>query len=177
MRNYPPGPFTSRLVNGSLTSTSVRFYHPHEQEGIKQSETISCTEDMRRPGKRGKNTRLFCESFEIFRGPASKATLALIFTILISLGATVTGCQSATERQDVRPLVLRDVPAQHLAYRLEADTGLPPEIKTEDSNALRELVILRGGQMMRYWGPSVRRMASEHLRFMARMTSPPRRFA
>jgi hypothetical protein len=95
---------------------------------------------MRRPGKRGKNTRLFCESFEIFRGPASKATLSLIFTILISLVATVPGCQSATERQDVRPLVLRDVPAQRLAYRLEADTGLPPEIKTEDSNVKIEAI-------------------------------------
>jgi hypothetical protein len=38
------------------------------------------------------------------------------------------------ERQDVRPLVLRDVPAQRLAYRLEADTGLPLEIKSEGSN-------------------------------------------
>ena len=89
---------------------------------------------MQRRGKRGKNARLFCESSEIFRGPRRKATLSLIFTILISLVATVPGCQPVTERQDVRPLVLRDVPAQRLAYRLEADTGLPPEIKTDDSN-------------------------------------------
>jgi hypothetical protein len=88
---------------------------------------------MRR-GKRGKNVRLFCASSEIFQGPRRKATLSLIFTILIGLAATVPGCHSATERQDVRPLVLRDVPAERLAYRLEADTGLPAEIKTDDPN-------------------------------------------
>ncbi len=34
----------------------------------------------------------------------------------------------------MRPLVMRDVPAQRLAYRFEADTGLPSDIQTEDSN-------------------------------------------
>src|SRR5882672_9037291 len=88
---------------------------------------------MRR-GKQGKNVRLFCASSEIFQGPRRKATLSLIFTILMGLAASVPGCQSATQRRDVRPLVLRDVPAERLAYRLEADTGLPAEIKTDDSN-------------------------------------------
>jgi len=37
------------------------------------------------------------------------------------------------ERQDVRPLVLRDVPAQRLAYRLEPDTGAPAEIQNTDA--------------------------------------------
>lgn len=37
-------------------------------------------------------------------------------------------------RQDVRPLVLRDVPAQRLAYKFEADVALPPEIKNEDAD-------------------------------------------
>ena len=44
-------------------------------------------------------------------------------------------CQSVLERrQDVRPLVLRDIPAQRLAYRLEPDVPVPAEIATEDSN-------------------------------------------
>lgn len=38
------------------------------------------------------------------------------------------------ERQDVRPLVMRDVPAQRLAYRFEPDVGLPAEIKDDESN-------------------------------------------
>lgn len=46
----------------------------------------------------------------------------------------MAGCQSITDRQDVRPLVLRDVPAQRLAYRFEADTGIPAEILAEDSS-------------------------------------------
>ena len=36
------------------------------------------------------------------------------------------GCKSVLERQNVRPLVLRDVPAQRLAYRFEPDAGAPP---------------------------------------------------
>jgi len=34
----------------------------------------------------------------------------------------------------VRPLVLRDVPAQRLAYRLEPDVALPAEVRTEDTD-------------------------------------------
>ena len=37
-----------------------------------------------------------------------------------------------TSTQDVRPLVMRDVPAQRLAYRLEPDVAVPSDIKTED---------------------------------------------
>lgn len=64
----------------------------------------------------------------------SNATLSLPLTILISLLAAVAGCQAITDRQNARPLVLRDVPAQRLAYRLEADTGAPPEVSSENSN-------------------------------------------
>ena len=56
---------------------------------------------------------------------------------MVALGALLLGasCESVLERQrDVRPLQLRDVPAQRLAYRLEPDVTLPEEIKTEDSN-------------------------------------------
>jgi hypothetical protein len=56
-------------------------------------------------------------------------------SILVSLliGGAV-GCRTKLQRQELRPLVLRDVPAHRLAYRFEADTGLPSEIKPEDSS-------------------------------------------
>jgi len=38
------------------------------------------------------------------------------------------------KQRDVRPLVLRDVPAQRLAYRLEPDVSPPAETFTEDRN-------------------------------------------
>ncbi|MFN2492859.1 MAG: TolB family protein [Pyrinomonadaceae bacterium] len=47
--------------------------------------------------------------------------------------AVFGSCQSITDRRDVRPLQMRDVPAQRLAYRLETDVGLPSEIKTDDT--------------------------------------------
>jgi len=59
-------------------------------------------------------------------------TTVLVLTILASLIST-TGCKSVLERQNVRPLVLRDVPAQRLAYRFEPDVAQPQDTK-EDSN-------------------------------------------
>ncbi len=46
----------------------------------------------------------------------------------------MAGCESITNRQDVRPLVLRDVPAQRLAYRFEADLGVPAELQAPEPN-------------------------------------------
>lgn len=48
--------------------------------------------------------------------------------------AALTGCQAITSRQDVRPLVLRDVPAQRLAYRFEADIGMPAGLQAPEPN-------------------------------------------
>ena len=56
--------------------------------------------------------------------------LAILF-----LAWVIAGCQNAIERrEDVRPLVLRDVPAQRLAYHFEPDTGLPSDVTPEDTN-------------------------------------------
>ncbi len=52
----------------------------------------------------------------------------------MSLIAAVAGCKAITDRQDVRPLVLRDVPAQRLAYRFEADIGIPAELQAPEPN-------------------------------------------
>ena len=43
------------------------------------------------------------------------------------------GCRDVVEHKDVRPLVMHDVPAQRLAFRFQADTGLPKEIKTDEA--------------------------------------------
>jgi hypothetical protein len=54
----------------------------------------------------------------------TKTTNTLIYTFL-SLSISVWGCKSVIDRQDVRPRVLRDVPARVLAYRLEPDVDSP----------------------------------------------------
>lgn len=51
-------------------------------------------------------------------------------TILLPLILAV-GCKTVIERQDVRPRVLRDVPARNLAYRLSPDVS-PPNSNFED---------------------------------------------
>ena len=60
------------------------------------------------------------------RTPASH-----VCTILLTL-IVFAGCKSVVTRQDVRPRVLRDVPAQNLAYRLSPDATLPVELNAED---------------------------------------------
>ena len=52
-------------------------------------------------------------------------------TIVVSLIIAV-GCKSVIERQDVRPRILRDVPARNLAYRLAPDVS-PPNSNLDDS--------------------------------------------
>jgi hypothetical protein len=63
-----------------------------------------------------------------------RASRAIVFLLLALVIAIAPGCDHIIERKDMRPLVMRDVPAQRLAYRFEADTGLPADIKTEDPN-------------------------------------------
>ena len=53
------------------------------------------------------------------------STISSVLTILLTL-FFATGCKSVIERQDVRPKVLRDVPARNLAYRLAPDVTAPP---------------------------------------------------
>ena len=52
----------------------------------------------------------------------------------MSLIAALAGCKVITDRQDVRPLVLRDVPAQRLAYRFETDIAIPAELQAPEPN-------------------------------------------
>lgn len=50
-----------------------------------------------------------------------------ILPVLLTL-VFAAGCKSVIERQDVRPRVLRDVPARNLAYRLSPDVALPSSL-------------------------------------------------
>lgn len=70
----------------------------------------------------------------LFRGPGIhrvRTTSTFSFTVLCLIVAA--SCQTILERQNVRPLVLRDVPAQRLAYRFEPDVGVPTEIKLDET--------------------------------------------
>ena len=52
------------------------------------------------------------------------STTSSALTILLTL-VFATGCKSVIDRQDVRPKILRDVPARNLAYRLAPDVNAP----------------------------------------------------
>ncbi len=52
------------------------------------------------------------------------------FVIFVLLTAS---CSTILDRREARPLVLRDVPAQRLAYRFEADVKVPDDIKNDDT--------------------------------------------
>ena len=58
-----------------------------------------------------------------FRRQISGEVRGLIVAVLTLMVAA--GCKSVIERQDVRPRVLRDVPARNLAYRLSPDVSAP----------------------------------------------------
>ncbi|HKG47866.1 MAG TPA: hypothetical protein VKB02_14115 [Pyrinomonadaceae bacterium] len=55
-----------------------------------------------------------------------KAVFAFSWVLIFA-----AGCKSVIDRQDVRPRVLRDVPARNLAYRLSADVS-PPSSEVDD---------------------------------------------
>ena len=63
-----------------------------------------------------------------------RATTPAVLTILVLLLVSAS-CKSVIDRQDVRPRVLRDVPARNLAYRLSPDVSPPnPNIDNQDEN-------------------------------------------
>src|ERR1043165_6939540 len=58
------------------------------------------------------------------------STTSSVLTILLTIFFAAS-CKSVIERQDVRPKVLRDVPARNLAYRLAPD--VTPPSSSDDS--------------------------------------------
>jgi hypothetical protein len=63
----------------------------------------------------------------VSRRTTTPSILPILFTLIFA-----AGCKSVIERQDVRPRVLRDVPARNLAYRLSPDVSLPSNLHQED---------------------------------------------
>lgn len=64
----------------------------------------------------------------MFRNPKSQITILCLTIVLLA----ASGCQQVTNltKQTVTPASLRDVPAQRLAFRFEADVLSPPELAT-----------------------------------------------
>src|SRR6185369_7237148 len=62
-----------------------------------------------------------------------KTTSSLTLTILTAVAFAIS-CKTVVDRQDVRPRILRDVPAQNLAYRLQPDVSPPTDLKIEDAD-------------------------------------------
>jgi hypothetical protein len=71
-----------------------------------------------------------------------KKTSPLVITILAALVSGGAACTTITQRQEVRPLVLRDVPAMRLAYRFEPDVAVPAEVTTQDADDKIEAIQL-----------------------------------
>ena len=85
-------------------------------------------------GRRGDAGRRRCPSpcLRVSHSPRPNLIPAAL-TILVSLFIAAS-CKSVIERQDVRPRVLRDVPARNLAYRLTPDVSPPSSIDNADEN-------------------------------------------
>src|SRR6266850_3771274 len=62
----------------------------------------------------------------------------LAITLLATVIAGVVLCSSCSsildKQREARPLVMRDVPSQRLAYRFEPDVAAPADIATEEAN-------------------------------------------
>jgi hypothetical protein len=72
-------------------------------------------------------------------GDSGVRTVAAL-SFVLCCAALSGGCRDVVQIRDVRPLVMHDVPAQRLAFRFKADTGLPKEIRTEESNDKAEAI-------------------------------------
>jgi hypothetical protein len=77
-------------------------------------------------------------SLQSSRDIKHKRSSLLAITLLAGVISGVVLCSSCTsildKQREARPLVLRDVPAQRLAYRFEPDVPLPTDIAAEEAN-------------------------------------------
>ncbi|HKO60497.1 MAG TPA: hypothetical protein VJV03_05000, partial [Pyrinomonadaceae bacterium] len=63
--------------------------------------------------------------------------------ILLAFAAIFSAsCKTLIDSRDVRPLVLRDVPAQRLAFRFEPDVVIPAELINENADTAVESIQL-----------------------------------
>lgn len=123
-----------------MTLSFPRFYHrPHSNHEVRIHLSEKTATNRHASKQQPRITREFLVTSPNVRCKYAgrKLIAALIATV------ACVACTSITQRQtDVRPLVLRDVPAQRLAYRLEADTPVPSEIKTENADDKIETIQL-----------------------------------
>ena len=66
----------------------------------------------------------------------------LIPVALIVVAILSTTCKTLIESRDVRPLVLRDVPAQRLGFRFEPDAAIPAELLNDAADTPVESIQL-----------------------------------
>ncbi|HEU4765773.1 MAG TPA: hypothetical protein VFS77_00325 [Pyrinomonadaceae bacterium] len=63
-----------------------------------------------------------------------------VFTIIVTL-IFAAACKNVIDRRDdLRPRVLRDVPAQNLAYRLSPDSSAPTDVDADDPTEKLEII-------------------------------------
>ena len=65
-----------------------------------------------------------------------------ILVVLVVAAIFGASCKGLIESRDVRPLVLRDVPAQRLAFRFEPDVVIPAELLNEAADTQVESIQL-----------------------------------
>jgi hypothetical protein len=116
-----------------------RFYHPAEQTAARHKppltdSTYSQAKENDAASKCQRRKIKLSSVFCFFKDSKEKKTSSVILTLLASLIAGAGSCKSITDRQNVRPLVMRDVPAQRLAYRFEPDVVVPAEITNENTD-------------------------------------------
>ena len=158
----------------------ARFYHRYDQ--ATREALIDLTESpatKQAASIKGRNDIKVSDSFlgRLFR--SKDTTTSPLITILITLIPGVAACTAITQRQEARPLVLRDVPAQRLAYRFEPDIAIPAEVTSEDANDKIEAIQLDFStrrQTMRSFAPCVHLMVNELWCFMEPAMSQARHF-
>src|SRR5436190_6521687 len=69
-----------------------------------------------------------------FHASASRAIVLTAFSLALLLLAM--GCRTTSDPQGLRPRQLRDVPANRLAFRFEADVAAPPGISADEARSL-----------------------------------------
>ena len=73
---------------------------------------------------------------------ASPAREKALISVALSFVAVFAACKTLIEPRDVRPLVLRDVPAQRMAFRFEPDIDIPVELVNDATDTPVESIQL-----------------------------------
>ena len=121
-------------VGGFLSSTLPAASYEVRNDLTETPATIHSTAMEQQQGQGIPATRHSLRKF--------KQTQSLLIAALLTLATGSLSCESITQRRDVRPLVLRDVPSQRLAYRFQPDVVLPPEVRIEDADDKIEAIQL-----------------------------------